>query len=67
MPNSASASRREPAQFPGLLLLAAIGLLASGGLAVWWVQRESPYAEAPTTGERSPRVIPVPPADGGLH
>ena len=67
MPSSANPSRRESAQFPGLLLLAAISLLASGGLTVWWIQRESAHPEVPADSVRSPRVIPRPPDDGGLH
>ena len=67
MPNPASPSRPKPAQFPWLLLLPAISLMAGAGLTIWWGHSEPLSPEVPAASARSARVIPLPPEDGRLH
>jgi hypothetical protein len=63
MPIPTTDRPRESALPAWLLLPTAVGLLAGGGLAVTWANREPPAPEAPTTAARLARLLPQPTTD----
>ena len=63
MSNPATPRARESALPQWLILPAAVGLLAGGGLAASWVNREPAAPDRPAAGARPAAVLPQPPAD----
>ncbi|HKB04142.1 MAG TPA: hypothetical protein VKD90_18105 [Gemmataceae bacterium] len=70
MSNPVIQGGRESALPAWLILPAAIGLLAGGGLAVTWANRQAPAPEAmeaPVPGARPQKFLPAPPDPTGMY